>query len=448
MYKPALIFIFLLISLSLRSQEEQNRPYRGTLSGQWRTFYMTTQNKGDLKDYYAMATGGHIRYQYRFSDRWRIGAAFYTSANLQIQDLTLADRTTGKTSRYEVGLFDVTDIEDPFIWLVGEFYLGYRSNHHEIQLGRMKVNTPFLNAQDGRMIPTLVEGVWYTYSPGDHTHLQLGLIGRIAPRSTARFYNIGESIGLYPVGRDVVGDPSGYLENVNSDLIAVASADFDLGEKMTLNVWDLYVDNVFNSFYVRSGYDLSDRWKAEVEWLHQNRVNNGGNAIDSLTYFSNKFSDVIGGRVTYKMKRSSLSLAYDRITGAGRFLFPREWGREFLFSFQKRERSEGTAGNHALVAYFHTNTYFSKLRTRMKAFWSAGQNWKDSTTDPALNKYAFSSYAHFNADLFFEFDKLKGFRPELLVTYKVANGDYPDNPNFIINKADMWNINLVLNYNF
>ncbi|THD66840.1 hypothetical protein E7Z59_11750 [Robertkochia marina] len=449
MLKKVLVFCLVLTSVLTWSQETPKKGSAGDLSGQWRTFYMATLNKGELKDFNALGTGGFIKYEHRWHSGFYLGGALYTTVNTGIQDLTDPDAITGRASRYEEGLFNLEDIEEVWTGLLGELYLGYQWNTHEIKVGRMKLKTSFLNPQDGRMIPTLVQGAWYTYRGKKGATYQLGVLDRIAPRSTSKFFNIGESIGLYPVGRDIAGQPSQYGENVRSDFIGIADIAIPVSERLWLQVSDYYVDNVFNSFYVKPRYQISERWTAEAEWLHQNRLNNGGNGIDSLSYFRDKFADVFGARVIYNLKgSSSVSLAYNRITRAGRFLFPREWGREFLFSFQKRERSEGTAGNHALVAYYNTRVEIPSIGTSIQSFWSVGQHWKDDPFDLALNKYAFPSYAHFNADLFFNIKGLKGFRPELLVTYKVANGDYPDNPNYIFNKADMWNFNLVLNYSF
>ena len=87
-------------------------------------------------------------------------------------------------------------------------------------------------------------------------------------------------------------------------------------------------------------------------------VGDGGNTIDSLRYFNQNSSDILGLKIGYKSKVGLLSLGYDRILPNGQFLSPREWGREDLFSFQKRERSEGSADNHALVFnYVNTSNY-------------------------------------------------------------------------------------------
>ncbi len=120
---------------------------------------MGTVNNGNLKDFYALASGGKIKYQYSFHDKLELGAAVYNTTNLGLQDLTLADPTTGRLSRYEEGLFNRLDLANDAVFLLGELYAKFKIPKHEFTLGRMKVNSPLLNPQDGRMIPTLVQGL-------------------------------------------------------------------------------------------------------------------------------------------------------------------------------------------------------------------------------------------------------------------------------------------------
>ena len=185
-----------------------------------------------------------------------------------------------------------------------------------------------------------------------------------------------------------------------------------------------------------------------MEWLHQDRVGDGGNQVDSLRYFDQKRADVLGVMLRYGTPKSGFSLAYDRILPGGRFLFPREWGREYFFSFQKLERSEGSADNHALVLTYQRPFRLKKDAMSMQSIFSLGRHWKASVLDPAQNKYAFPDYTHLNLDFFFQFEKIPNLKPELLLTYKAGNGDIPDNPNFYFNKVDMFHVSLILNYNF
>ncbi len=448
--KPTLALASLLCLMSnfALSQDKVETKDKGKLSGQWRTYFMGTVNNGNLKDFYALASGGKIKYQYSFNDKLELGAAVYNATNLGLQDLTLADPTTGRLSRYEEGLFNRLDLANDAVFLLGELYAKVKIPKHEFTLGRMKVNSPLLNPQDGRMIPTLVQGLWYGYRPNTSNVLQFGVFNQIAPRSTGGFYGIGESIGTYPVGRNPAGQTSGYAGNTDSDYLVLFNTELKVTETVRLDFWNLYADNVSNSTYLRPKMQLNQKWNLEMEWLHQNKVGNGGNAVDSLRYFTSKSSDILGIRMNYRSNRSEISLAYNRIFAHGQFLSPREWGREDLFSFQKRERSEGSGDNHALVLYYDDHFGLGKGKDQIQGIFSVGKHWKPSVLDPRLNKYAIPDYTHINIDLFFKFEKLKNLQPELLLVTKIANGDFPDNPNYYFNKTDMFHIDIILNYNF
>ena len=229
--------LFIILPLFSVAQDSVDVNKKGTLSGQWRTYGMMTSNKDGLKDFNALATGGKLKYQYTLLENLELGAAVYNSTNLGLQDLTVPDSTTGRLSRYEEGLFDRLDLENDAVFLLGELYAKYQLAQHSFTLGRMKINTPLLNPQDGRMIPTLVQGFWYNYKR-QKTVLQLGILNEIAPRSMGKFYGIGESIGTYPVGRNIYGNASQYANNTKSDYIIMANVDFEVTENLNVKIWN------------------------------------------------------------------------------------------------------------------------------------------------------------------------------------------------------------------
>lgn len=445
-YTSTILIIILSLSFLLAQETETDKiENRGDFSGQFRNYFLGTWNKGSIKDYRALASGLKLKYTYKLSNSFDLGAALYSSFNYNIQDLSIPDPQTGKISRYEAGLFGVEDIDQRFIFIPGELYLNYKLKAHKFSIGRMKIKSPFLNPQDGRMIPTLVQGLWYKYNQKS-TIVQLGLLNEIAPRSTTRFYQIGKSIGLYPVGRHTNGKPSNYSSNTQSDFVAIANIDHKLNSKLKFEIWDYYVDNLFNTLYIKPTYTVEKNTSISFEWLRQDRVGNGGNVVDSLRYFTGESSNILGAQISRKLGNAKLSIGYDRILPGGRFLFPRAWGREFLFSFQKRERSEGSSDNHALVLYYHQNLDFNNQG--INYIFSVGRHWKADLKNAEYNKFALPSYTHFNLDIFWTHKKLPGLKPELLLTYKMGNGDIPNNPNFFHNKVDMYQINFIINYDF
>jgi hypothetical protein len=439
----------LLFPLAIMAQETEDEKKHGKFSGQVRSYYMNTFNKGSLKDFNALAIGAKLKYEYALNDNFNFGIGAYNSTNLGIQDLTIPDHETGKLSRYEEGLFDRLNLGNKSIFILGELYVDYNIDQHAFSLGRMKIKSPLVNPQDGRMIPSLYQGFLYQYGSEKKDHFKVGIFNAVAPRSTGEFYSIGESIGTYGTGRDWEGNPAAYADNTESDFLFISNADFKLTDQVSIEAWNYFIDNVSNSLYIKPKIDITSQVKLEMEWLHQNKIGEGGNAVDSLRYFRSNTSDVLGLKVKYQWpKDASISLAYDRILPHGQFIFPREWGREFLFSFQKRERSEGSADNHALVMYYDNKFSLGKSDSYVQSVLSLGQQWKASVLDPKLNKYAVPDYTHVNLDLFFSFEKLKSLKPELLLVGKFANGDFPDNPNFYLNKTDLFHVDLILNYNF
>lgn len=446
MLRKFLVLLIFIISYSSFGQDS-TKTYLGKISGTWQNFYMQTSNKGDLKDWRTLATGGFLKYQYRLKNFEFVGA-LHTSLNTGIQDLTIADAQTGKLSRYEEGLYDRLDLDDPLVLILGELYASYSNNGHNIRLGRMKFASPMLNGQDGRMIPTLFQGFHYAYKK-ERTQVQAAIFNAVAPRSTGGFFQIGESIGTYPVGRDNSGQEAQYAGYIDSDFLLVANFNQNINRNLKIEIWDYYIENVSNSVYIRPSIKLNEKFDLHTEFMHQDRLNNGGNAVDSLSFFQDASSNLFGLKLLYNIeKKSSVSLAYNRILPEGKFLFPREWGREFLFSFQKRERSEGSADNHALVAYYDRDFSLFNRNLSVHSIFSAGHHWKPSVLDPVDNKYAMPDYTQLNLDLFFSFPNLKRLNMELLLVNKISSGDIPDNPNFYFNKADMFQVNFIMNYSF
>lgn len=442
----SLVIVSVFFPILVFAQEEKSEKKKGDFSGQWRNYYMHSFNERELQDWYALATGLKLKYTYDFNNNWQIGGAVYSSWNTGISNVETLDPSTGKPSRYVAGNFNVQNLSQRFIAYPGELYVQYKIGNHQVKIGRQGFFSPLLNGQDGRMIPTLFEGAFYKYEEKDKFRLQLGAINRIAPRSYNGFENIGQTIGIYPAGRDRNGQESRYVENTSSDYIALLNTDYQWN-KFKIELWDYYVDNIFNILYLKPTYNFKNSGLSlAFEWLLQNRVGDGGNADPNLRYFQSEKAQVLGFQISHTLANGKISLGYDRITGEGRFLFPREWGRDFLFVFQKREKSEGFGDNHAIVLYYHQNIEVSNQQ--LKTIFSIGHQWGPSVTDPTLNKYAIANYVHTNLELIYKNAKWKGLQPELLLTYKHGTGDFPENPVFILNKVNMFLINAIMNYNF
>lgn len=425
----------------------------GVMQGHFRYFSMFTDNQAQLSDYYALAGGGGIRYETAPYHGLQFAVSGFYIFNLASSDLGIPDSLSGSKSRYELGLFDLEDPENKKdLDRLEEFYLKYTKSKSSITLGRQLINTPFINLQDGRMRPTGVEGAWLVSEDIKNTKLEGGLLWAISPRSTVRWYYMGESIGLYGAGSDVDGSPSLYPGHTESHYVATLGLHRSFfNEKIKAHVWDFYVDNLFNSAMFQADLTIPLKNKGHealfgVQAISQVGVGNGGNDTTGYKYVpDNHQSQVYSARLGIKKDANRWYLNYTHITDQGRYLMPREWGRDPFYTFIPRERNEGLGGVNAFTTkYTH---HWTKNRVSLTTM--AGYFDLPEVSNTHLNKYAFPSYAQFNIDVRHQFTGiLSGLEGQLLFAHKMPVNGNPEKPNLIFNKVDVSNYNLVLNYHF
>ena len=177
----------------------------------------------------------------------------------------------------------------------------------------------------------------------------------------------------------------------------------------------------------------------------QTKVGNGGNVNPNLAYNTNTENVwVLGGRIGWKNSQWDHSLNFNRISDGGRYLMPREWGRDYFYTFMPRERNEGFGDVTALVlksAYkFSKNTSTTLMLGNVKL---------PDVKDFYRNKYAVPSYTQMDIDFRHKFSGwLQGLEAQVLYVRKWNQGETFNNPRFIIHKVDMNLINVVLNFRF
>ncbi len=420
----------------------------GTLEGRFRQFNMFTINDGALSDYHAQAFGGSLGFSSR---RWknfqfRMSGAY--TFDLWSSDLTKPDPITGGPNRYEVALFDVTDVRrENQVAFLQLFQLNYERNEGRTRIifGKQEINTPFLNTQDGRMHPGIVEGLWGVHRTTGGIRYEGGFLYRMNPRSTAEWYSVGNSVGLHPIGRDAEGRPSLYKGNMRTAGIFAGSASAPLVGKWRATAWDVFVENSFNTGMLQLERGTrEDKWMWSAMAIRQDRVNNGGNAVDSLAYFQDDDSWTFSTRFRMVHGPFRWQANYTRITAEGRYLMPREWGRDPLYTFIPRERNEGYGDVHAtsLNVILHT-----KSGWRVQG--DAGLYWLPSPDDFRLNKYNFPSYQHYGINAQHRFGGgWQGLAIQVIYLVKLPFQMDALTARQVFNKVDMHHGNVILNYAF
>lgn len=421
----------------------------GTLQGHFRYFFMNTINEGGLSDYYANSGGGGIRYETAPYRGLQFAVSGFYIFNLHSSPLGVIDTLAFNGNRYELGLFDIEDPENKKdLDRLEEFYIKYNYKESHITFGRQLINTPFINLQDGRMRPTGVEGVWFNILDIPKTKIEGGYLWAVSPRSTVRWYYIGESLGLYGVGVNPDGTRSGYSGHINSHYVASLGIHRDIA-KHRFHIWNFHVDNLFNSTMFQADLNFpkgNGKFIAGLQAIKQYGIENGGNDTVGLRYIDpNATSSVYSARLGWLDPKNQVTLNYTRITKEGRYLMPREWGRDPFYTFMPRERNEGMGDVHAIVA-----KYTRKLPVNhSQATLMLGHFKLPDIRNFALNKYGFPSYFQANIDLRHQFlGTWTGLEAQILYVHKWGMANDYDNPRYQFNKVDVSNISFVLNYHF
>lgn len=423
----------------------------GRMDGHLRYFFCATDNNGKLSDYFANAAGGGIRFETSKFHGFQFAVSGFFVFNIGSSDLTSADSMTKQLNRYEIGLFD---IEDPTnrkdIDRMEEFYLKYNFKKSYLRFGRQLINTPFINLQDGRMRPTGVEGAWLEINDIPKLKVEGGWLFSISPRSTVKWYSTAESVGLYSAGVSSTGLKSGYAGELESLGAFTLGVKYEPRKWISIKLWDLYFENVMNSALIQTDVNVKlNETKSFIigaQFIRQDAVNDGGNFELAKRYIDkDAVSMVFSSRLGILGKRAGFSLNYTHITDHGRYLMPREWGRDPFYTFMPRERNEGYGNVHAMNVNWSLNFPENRIKTSL----AIGYFQLPDTKNFLLNKYNMPSYYQINADVRYSFKGLlKGLDAQLLFVAKLNAGDLHNDAKSEFNKVNMELYNLVLNYHF
>lgn len=424
----------------------------GKYSGQARYFAMVTDNEGNLSDYLANAIGFGIGFESAKYKHFSFGVSGYFIYNLGSHNLNTLDPKTGASNRYEVGLFDIQNSNNKHdLDRLEDLYLKFNRNKINLKLGKQHIKQPFINPQDGRMRSTLIEGLTMSYQLNAKLNFEGGYLFGISPRSTVKWFSIDESFGIYPSGVNLFGSKSSYAGNTNGNAIYYGGINYLPKKSIQIYGFNQWVNKVFNTTLIQAKFEHTLKHKNVIEiglqGIHQFALEHGGNANQNLSYMLHSHkSYTYGARLNYiSHNNSSVTLNYNHITKHGQYLMPREWGRDPFFTFLPRERNEGFANVHAgNISISHK---WPKQRLKLEATY--GRYYLPDVKNTWQNKYGMPSYSHTMFNIKYAFAKfLKGLDLEFLYIYKAEIGNTYQNDKYVLNKVNMSNVNLILNYSF
>lgn len=425
----------------------------GTFEGHMRNFFMATVNNNGFPDYYALATGGGLGYYSPIIKNFQVGLSGFIIYNLSSSHLSPAPPFT---NRYEIGLFDVTNPDNhEDLDRLEDLYLRYyisEKNKSYFQVGKFHLKTPLINLQDGRMRPNLQEGLWFEWNEWRRIYLKGGLLWNTSPRGTIRWYNMGNSIGVYPNGRAVNGQRADYAGYVPTRKVWITQIGFKPITALTTELWNYHAEKLFNVALIKTEFKKKKdhhTWFGGIQYLWQRSVFNDTLALEKQYITRNEQSHSLSARIgkTFNRTGNEWQLNYTRITAHGRFLFPREWGIESFYTFLPRERTEGMGNVHALMLQ---NTCPIGKAHHLSVNTAAGAYLLPAVSEARLNKYALPSYYQLSFRLRYTFSGfLHGLQADVLYLYK-GNlvTELEKSPAYFHNKVNMHHFSLMLDYYF
>lgn len=456
-----------------------------------RYFFMNTQNSEQLEtNFFANGLNTELNYSYsnllgllfkgKIADSTlekhylRLNAGYSHILNLNSSDLSLGNR-------YEIGLFDIQNPSLKSFGNLNRLHFFYSHKNFEIAVGRIIPMNPFLNAQDGRLRPTYIQGVQSAYVGNSKNAklkytVEFNFATDILARSTAQWKSLNSSIGIYPQGVSVSGKPAQYNQ-INTTFGNVVlypaiklnyqySKDKKSAKSIGLNHHVLYMNRLMltNMVTLIHDYSINEKFNVGISamWIHQKfLVDSTGLSAEKRYAETNEISNVYSGQFSLNYKilkmQQSLTLAVTHISKDGRYLMPREWGRDPFFTFMPRERNEGLGNVQAYTINYQLNRNLIVPNAFLKSItldMGYGNYKLPDVKNYTLNKYGMPSYEQVNVALNFIFGfktSVKGFKKNLFnlkfwYIQKINSGNTYDLNKYITNKVDMSQVNIVLNY--
>ena len=298
------------------------------------------------------------------------------------------------------------------------------------------------------MRPNLFSGISMEYQPG-----KLKFTGawftHLISRGSLKWLSVEESIGVYSTGRNPTGSDKNYHHHLESKGIGVLGIEFQTKD-LQLKSWTYLSEGIFTTTFGEASGNLAlangSRFVYGAQGFYQTALDDGGNPDPSYAYtLPGEYTYGAGFRTGIHLGNSELTLNYLGISDSGRFLFPREWGREKFFVSMQRERFEGMGGVNAWGVLYDQTFIQDKLKVSL----GASQVNTPDLENIGLNKYGLPNYYHFTGLVDYRFTGFfKGLVLQLLVVHKKDDSDRNIPLEFVINRVNMTNYNLILDYRF
>lgn len=419
----------------------------GEIEGHVRNFYMSTINKGALKDYFANASGAAFKFT---TMRWKglsFGIKGIFTYNVFSNDLNEKDLNANKSAKWEKELFDVLDPENKTdLDRLEELHLTYEYKGQKVKLGKIDIDeTPLINKRDGRMKPFVFKGILGNFSVNKKHKIISGFINGVSPRGMTAWFSFKNVMGLNNNGLQPNGEEANYLNEFNSEGVFFMGVNTEYSKNISAQVWNFHFDEMINVtwFEVKGAYK---NWFSGIQYVFEIGTKGQANLNYASRYYQpQEKTNVISAQIGLKNQRLKSSFNYTHVFSSGRFLSPRELGRDRIFTSIPRSWLDGLADVHV----YTVKTSFTPAPKSKKVSFSQFTTYVDTKSDAQYNKYGIDSYVQLNNTVKYSFGKkMQGLSLELLHVWRKRLGEIPVQLEKEINTYNFHQINLIANLKF
>jgi hypothetical protein len=415
-----LLFLLSLYSNFVQAQvpeAEKKVVFEPELS--FRSFWMNTSyNTESLRSDYALGLTSFVGGKLSFGKEWEFQSGYRVFGNAFSSSFWEPDPNTGQANRYESGLFNLLDPQDRLFGRLELFSLAYSQPTFGVKVGKMGIQSDWVNAQDGRLSPTVVEGVhaWVALTPS--WKVKGWGINRMNIRGSKDWLPVGETLGIFPQGRSILGKPATYFGNTASSWLGIWELEGKIGKGTKFRFSQTYAANLFSTSWAtleRSWKTSAGLWNTGIQSGLQQGLGEGGNGDPQQQYKDPKDLNVaVSTKLNWKKGPWEAQLSATQVGGNGRWLSPREWGKDAWYTFIPRERNEGFESVSAAVGYISYR--FEKAGIQVYTF--AGIHKLPDLQNAAANKYNFPSYWQHNLGLKYSPKKATNLDFQLILVVK------------------------------
>jgi hypothetical protein len=161
---------------------------------------------------------------------------------------------------------------------------------------------------------------------------EAGWLNSVSPRGTVDWFGLEESLGVYSFGKNVDGSASQYKGNSRTAGVFILGGHYER-PSWKFHTYHYYTENIFHLSYGDALYKYKrgkeSEWFIGTQWLYQQQVQEGGQPDPQKSYIQEgEYTWGSGATIGSRQGRHRLSYNMLYLHDSGRFVFPREWGRE------------------------------------------------------------------------------------------------------------------------